>query len=94
MAIDFLFDVDAGDVESNVKLFADTINVLYRRFCPIRTKHVTQKNLSGEWLSDSLLLCINRKHALFREYRRGNVSFGAYRQYKNCLLYTSDAADE
>ena len=87
LAIDFLFDVDAGDVESNVKLFADTINVLYRRFCPIRTKHVTQKNLSGEWLSDSLLLCINRKHALFREYRRGNVSFEAYRQYKNNLTH-------
>ena len=48
---------------------------------------MSYKRFQKPWLTDALMKCLNRKHELFRLYRRNLVSFENYNLYKN--IFTS-----
>lgn len=80
-----LYDSEITDINSSVECFTDILRSSYKKCCPHRTKQVTEKRLRNPWLTDSLLFDIDRKHALFRDYKRGNINFESYRYYRNYI---------
>jgi len=71
------------NIEVAVQNFIDKLYELYDRCCPIRSKRVSYGRFSKPWITDQHMASINRKHYLFRQYRRGIVTFEEYNTYKN-----------
>ena len=81
----FLSDSFDYNVDDCAKFFIDTFYSLYNSCCPLRRKNLSINKLSKPWLTESLKISINRKHALFRDFKRGLLSFEAYKSYRNRL---------
>jgi len=84
-AVELLRSDVSVDVNQRVSSFSETLLSLYDRSCPIRSKIVSRKRFCKPWISDQLLININRKHALYRDFRRGLVDFNLYKVYRNKL---------
>jgi len=71
----------------NVKFnsFIDGIYDIYNECCPVRSKVMSVKRSLKPWISTALIRCINRKHSLFKKYKRNLISFERYNTYKNVL---------
>ena len=65
--------------------FLDEFMKLYDACCPVKTKCFSVKSLSKPWISSECKLMIRRKHTMFRQYKRGCLSFAAYNVYKNLV---------
>jgi len=85
LMFEYLGDIFDSDVDSSVQCVVDIFYDLYNKHCPLRKKSVSQKRLSKPWMNNELLLNVNRKHSLFRSYKRGETDFEAYRTFKNIL---------
>jgi len=83
VVFEYLGDLLYTDVSSSVDIVEKCLYSLYDSCCPERRKIVSVKCLSKPWLNNELLLDINRKHSLFRDYKRGIVSYDDYRSFKN-----------
>ena len=83
--LNFLSGALISDLDRGVECFNDILYTLYDRCCPLRSKQLSVSRFSKPWISDSILLDINRKHALFRDYRRGLIDFRMYKNYRNIL---------
>ena len=79
---------DRHDVETNTERFCDELYEIYNTCCPMREKFVSANKLSKPWITTDLRLAINRKHALFRDYKRDHIDFNAYSSYNNKLTNT------
>ena len=73
-----------NDVEftTRFRVFFTELYKIYDKCCPIRYKTVSYKRLSKPWITNELVRMINRKHFLFRQYKRARVAFGVYNNYK------------
>lgn len=71
------------DVNYSTNVFHESLYKIYNSCCPINKKTISVKRLSKPWVTDDLLLAINRKHSLFKDYKLGVVSFDMYKQYNN-----------
>ena len=40
------------------------------------------------WISDAIMISLNRKHELFRQYENGIVTFDHYNSFKNNFTTT------
>ena len=58
--------------------FSEELFKIYNRCCPVRRKQMSVKRFLKPWLSNDVMIVIKRKHYLFGEYRRGNVTFEIY----------------
>jgi len=85
VVFNYLEDVLCGDINSSVDTIMKILYNLYDNCCPERKKCVSPKRMSKPWLTNELILDINRKHSLFRYYKRGIIDFDVYRVYKNNL---------
>ena len=81
-----IFDrIDSDDLEYNSQLFINLIYNLYNKFCPIRNKKISIKNLMKPWITKTLKMDINRKHSFFKDYLGGRMSFECYKSYSNVV---------
>jgi len=85
VVFEYLGDLLLTDVNSCVDIFEKCLYSLYDSCCPEREKIVSAKRLSKPWLNDELFLDINRKHSLFRDYKRGIVNYNDYNNFKNLV---------
>ena len=85
LTLNFLFVDESFPLDLEVQLFIDILVDIYNECCPIRTKRVSWKNCNKGWLTRELLLDIDRKHAIYRDYRQNRISFQLYKCYKNML---------
>jgi len=74
---------DVQDVDVAVYEFICKLYDIYNCCCPIRKKYLSYKRCNKPWITDELVECINHKHALFRQYKNGNINFDAYNLFKN-----------
>ena len=51
-------------------------------------KKIYFTRLRNPWISDSIMVSLNRKHELFRQYKNGIVSFDPYNSFKNNFTTT------
>jgi len=76
------------DVNALTEAFHDQFFLIYDRCCPIRCKQVSSNGYMKPWINNEVLNCVIRKHELFREYKRGLVSFQVYNSHKNLVTRT------
>jgi len=74
---------DETNVNAVVERFNSDFIKIYNECCPLRSKFLTENRYLKPWIGNDLIICINRKHHLFRLYKRGEVDFNTYNTYKN-----------
>ena len=62
------------DTNSKVRYFSDTMNELYVKNCPLKTKYLSEKRLCKPWLTGEILDKIKAKSNFFKLYKRGLIS--------------------
>jgi len=82
---DFRGNLNTGaySLDNSVDMFLCELYRLYDVCCPIRSKSVSCGTRMKPWLTRQLKRCIREKHNLFRQYKRGLVTFQQYNSYKN-----------
>ena len=76
------------DVSANTRNFCNNLFVIYSQCCPIKEKEIYFTRLLKPWISDAIMVSLNRKHKLFRQYKNGIVTFGHYNFFKNNFTTT------
>ena len=76
------------DVSSNTSNFCNNLFVIYSSCCPIKEKEISFARLRKPWISDDIMISLNRKHESFRQYRNGIVTFDHYNSFKNNFTTT------
>ena len=66
--------IKSNDVNQYTSSFIDTLNVLYRRSFPLKTKYITHKKFNNPWLNSSVKELILAKSQYFNLYRLELVS--------------------
>ena len=80
------------DVSSNTNNSCNNLFVIYSNCYPIEEKEISFARLRKPWISDAIMISLNRKHELFRQYKNGIVIFDHYNSFKNnftTILLTS-----
>lgn len=73
------------DISSKVSIFNTEIFSLYNKNCPIKVKTMSFDRYRKPWIREVHMKCINRKHELFRKYKRGEANYNEYNIYKNVV---------
>ena len=73
------------NTNDNFDLFLNTINRLYNKCYPIKTKYVSTKRLQNPWITTVILNSIKHKCNLFKMFKLGTVTHNYYKQYRNNL---------
>ena len=73
---------DEGTVNYKVNSFLKKLSEIYDSCCPIRSKTISYKRFMRPWIDNQLIAAINHKHALYRDYKQGIVSYFTYNAYK------------
>ena len=68
--------------------FCTNIFVIYSNCCPFKEKEISFARLRKPWISDTIMISLNRKHELFRQYKTGIVAFGHYNSIKDNFTTT------
>ena len=76
------------DVSSNTNNFCNNLFVIYSNCCPIKEKERSFARLRKPRISDAIMISLNRKHELFRQYKNGTVTFDHYNSFKNNFTTT------
>ena len=76
------------DVSANTNNFFNNLFVIYSKCCPIKEKEISFTRLHKPWISDALMVSLNHKHKLFRQYKNGIVTFDHYYSFKSNLTTT------
>jgi len=88
------FHLNTGTYDDRFSLFVDGVQNIYDKCCPIRNKSMSFGRFLKPWISTSLIKCINRKHYLFKQYKRNLIPFERYNAYKNMLTSITRRAKE
>jgi hypothetical protein len=73
----------ADDFDVQFKLVFDKLFYLYDLCCPLREKILSMKTFLKPWITRGIMFSINRKHQMYRDYKRGNLTLDEYNSYKN-----------
>ena len=65
-----------------------SVFVIYSQCCPIKEKEISFTRLRKPWIYDAIMVSLNRKHELFRQYKNGIVTFDHYNSFKNNFTTT------
>ena len=76
---------DHSDSNSMILQLLNTLDEYYNICFPFKTKFVSNKRLYKPWITKALHKSIKNKHDLFKQTRRNNYDFNAYKHYCNLL---------
>ena len=76
------------DVSSNTNTFCNNLFLIYSNCCPIKEKEISFARLRKPWISGAIMISLNRKHELFRQYKNLIVTFDHYNSFKNNFTTT------
>jgi len=77
------FNAENVDLDFLTESFLEDMYSTYNRCCPIRGKRVSYNRSIKPWINDELMICIRRKHNLFRQYKQGIIGYEYYNLFKN-----------
>ena len=83
--MNFNIVLQSRDVNVNTELFVRTLDDIYCRCFPLKTKFVSSKRLNKPWLTSSLVRCIRKKSEYYKLFKRGLIAETFYKRYRNCL---------
>lgn len=71
------------EINTAVESFCNTIDQLYCKCFPLKTKFLSAKRLGNPWITSGLLTSIREKSKLYKLFKRGVVSKYFYNTYRN-----------
>ena len=74
------------NVNVRTSIFMNLLWTMYNKHCPVRQKTFPESKNKKPWLDSDLIKLCKMKHDMYRDYKRGIVSFGEYKYFKNNLL--------
>ena len=77
--------LNSPNANDNFDIFLNTINRLYNKCYPIKTKFISTKRLQNPWITNGILNSIKHKCNLFKMHKLGTISFNYYKHYRNNL---------
>ena len=80
------------DVNEKMVFFAKTIDDLYNKYCPVKSKILNEKKMGKPWITPAIRNSIRTKSNIFKLYKRGIATRERNNQYKNLLYKTIRAA--
>lgn len=72
-------------LDNYVDTISSNLQLMYNQLCPVKTKQMSIKRLSKPWITGAVKVSINNKHWLFKQFKKGLISFDYYNKYKNKL---------
>ena len=75
------------NVNDNFDVFLNTINRLYNKCYPLKTKFISTKRLQNPWITNGILNSIKHKCHLFKMHKLGTISHNYYKRYRNNLTH-------
>jgi len=81
-------DSQNSDFNQKVSEIHEKLNEIYNQCCPIRCKILSHNKIMKPSISDAIVMSINRKHELARQFRDGLVDREVYTQFRNALTRT------
>ena len=66
---------------------AQELEIILNKYFPIRVKNVGTRKINSPWLTPSILLCIKKKHMLFKLFKQGQIQKSYFNIYKNKLKH-------
>ena len=85
---------DTNELDSNTRTnsFHNNLYHLYDSNCKLLSKIISKNNYLKPWITHEIKDQINHKHSLFRQYKRGLISFQIYNSYKNICVKSLNKA--
>lgn len=83
-----------GNPEVQVTNFLKWLNQIIDKYFPIKHKTVSFKRIHSPWLTSSIMQCIDKKHVLSKNLKRGFITRDSYKNYCNLLTFTLKLARE
>ena len=83
---------DDNDLNEKIIFFTETINNLYKKCFPLRTKVLNVKNIDKPWISPAIRNSIRTKSNYFKLFKQGIISHERNNAYKRVLSKTIRAA--
>ena len=78
-------EILVGDVHNQFLSYEKTVNDLYTKCFPVKTKFISTKRICKPWLSSGLMKSIKTKSYYFKLYKRGVISQSTNNAYRNLL---------
>lgn len=91
---DWSYTLQIDDVDLSVEKFLCDLDVIYRRFFPLKVKFISSKRLSKPWLSHEILQMIKTKSRYFKLYKNNVIDYPCYRRYCNLVKSTIRCAKD
>ena len=85
----FSFNMHAQNVNIATNEIVELLSGVVKRSFPIKSKLLSEKRLNQPWLTSRVMTCINKKHNLFKLFRRGLIAYEVFKTYSallKCLL--------
>ena len=67
---------------------------IYSNCCPIKEKEISFARFRKPWISDAIMISLNRTHEFFLQYKNAIVTFDHYNSFKNNFTTTLRLAVE
>ena len=77
--------LDYSDVDSSLSTFIEQLNVIYRKYFPLKTKFISEKRMKNKWITPEIKNLINLKSNYFKQFRLGLISRDTNNRMKNKL---------
>lgn len=74
-----------NDINTQTKYFIDTLDLMYCRSFPMKTKFVSVKRIKKPWLTPAILRSVKTKSSYFKLLKLGLISRETNNAYRNCL---------
>jgi len=74
-----------ADVNNSTAVFCASLYSIYDASFPIKRKYISENRFNRPWITNDFMYLINFKHSLFRRFRRGEVTYGEFKEYSNNL---------
>ena len=79
-----IYDRNASSKSNILNLFR-VFKMVMKQYFPMRAKQITSKRKQCPWITRDIMKCINKKHAFFRLYRRGELNWSFFSHYSKLV---------
>ena len=79
------WNILTNDVNGDTRIFAETIDKLYRKYFPLKIKYLSQKRLEKPWLTPAILKSIKVKSQYYKKFKLNLITEEVYKRFRNRL---------
>ena len=72
-----------SDIDSTVEKFSATLNEIYTKYFPLKTKNISPKRFQNPWITSEIKRYINIKSDFFHLYKEGRISLEINNRMRN-----------